>query len=234
MAVLIYDAKSQLRTQVGHVEADELLYADDTLLMDRSGGHAQAYMQCVHELGMEYGLSFNWGKLEVMTVGCADVIAKPDGSPVKHKQSMVYLGSLLSEDGYIDAELGRRIGAARADFDALSRVWRHAKVLRSDKVRIFDACVMSKFMYALHTAWLNAAARRRLDGFQARCLRAILSIQHSMHSRVSNTSFLAQAGAMKASVLLLQRQLDLFGRVATCTEAAPLRQSVMNPGATTL
>ena len=230
MTVLISDARVLLSERAGEVDTEELLYADDTLLIDRAGGHVQDYMECIHEIGAEYGLSFNWGKLEVLTVRCRDVIKTPDGSAVKNKASMVYLGSLLSEDGYTELELSRRIGAARADFDALRRLWSHANVPREDKLRVFNACVMSKLMYALHTAWLNVAARRRLDGFQARCLRRIVGIEHSYLSRVSNAEVLKVSGAKSASSTLLRSQLRLFGRVATCNAAANLRKELFEPG----
>ena len=119
MSVLISDARDLLEHKVGHSDAEELLYADDTLIIDSSGGHVQEYMRCVHSVGSGYGLAFNWGKLEVLTVKCNDSILKPDGTAVKHKNRMIYLGSILSDDGYAEKELGRRIGAARADFDAL-------------------------------------------------------------------------------------------------------------------
>ena len=39
----------------------DLLYADDTLLMDVRGNTVQQYMNCVGAVGAEYGLQFNWG-----------------------------------------------------------------------------------------------------------------------------------------------------------------------------
>ena len=55
----------------------ELLYADDTLLMDASGGSVEQYMRCVEEVGAEFGLTFNFSKLESMPVRCADVVQSP-------------------------------------------------------------------------------------------------------------------------------------------------------------
>ena len=89
-------------------------------------------------------------------------------------------------------------------------------------------------MYSLHTAWLSAAARRRLDGFQARCLRKTLGAQHSMISHITNVEVLERAGARKASVMLLEQQLRLFGRIAVCSEALPLRDCILRPGSLSL
>jgi hypothetical protein len=230
MTVLVTDAKHLLEEKVGPNEVRELLYADDTLLIDQSGGHVQEYMDCVHSIGAEYGLAFNCGRLEACTVNCKEVVLRPDGVRAKHKSSMVYLGSLLADDGRVEPELSKWIVATRVDFEALCRVWGHAGITRAQKLRILEACVMSKLMCALHTAWLTVAARRRLDGFQTRCLRRIVDILPSFLSRVPNAEVLRQAKLRRASALLLEQQLRLFGRVALSGDASAVRRACFEPG----
>ena len=58
---------------------DELVYADDTLLVGLEQQHVQAYMECIEAAGKNYGLSFNWRKLEVLQIQCEDKFYKPDG-----------------------------------------------------------------------------------------------------------------------------------------------------------
>ena len=100
---------------------------------------------------------------------------QPDGKEIQAKDSMIYLGSLLAADGGIDSELGRRIGLAQADFDTLQKIWKHSTLKRPKKLRIFEACVCTNLTYGLFTAAFTAKAKRRIDGFQARCLRKILN-----------------------------------------------------------
>ena len=38
----------------------------------------------------------------------------------------VVLGSILQGDGLVDCEVRRRIGIAKADFDALAKIWTHS------------------------------------------------------------------------------------------------------------
>jgi len=75
MAVLMHDAKELLATRgitlCSDFPANELLFADDTLLIDRDAEVLQTYMQCVSEVGKEYGLVFNLDKLELLSVGQA-------------------------------------------------------------------------------------------------------------------------------------------------------------------
>ena len=156
------------------------------------------------------------------------------GADVRQRESMVYLGASLSADGRVDSEVARRIGAARADFRTLQRVWAHASLAVKDKVRSYKACVVSSLTYSLQTAWLPVA-RRRLDGFHAKCLRRICNIPPSFISRVSNAGVLTRAGCnMKLSSRIRVQQLVLAGRCAAAPVGTPmkdaLKQSFGRPG----
>ena len=69
-------------------------------------------MQCVQKVGAEYGLELNLGKLEALTVKCDERILDSKGNCIKNKESVVYLGGLLSADRRTEHELNRRIGLA--------------------------------------------------------------------------------------------------------------------------
>ena len=45
----------------------ELLYADDTLLIDDSSDTLQKFMEAVKRAGQEYGLALNWKKTRSIT-----------------------------------------------------------------------------------------------------------------------------------------------------------------------
>ena len=234
MSVLMADARQALEASGHTLSADlafhDLLYADDTLLVDVHEATIQQFMDCVGLAGGEYGLTFNWSKLEALIVRTDATIRKPDGSAVAAKGAMVYLGGLLSGDGRIGPELGRRIGLAQADFRSLQRVWSHSALSHAKKLRIFETCVASRALYGLHTAWLNQSERRRLDGFHARCMRRILGIPAAFYSRISNAEVLRQAGTRALSASLLHRQLMYFAHISRRPAGSPLRDSVFEPG----
>ena len=239
MTVLIHDARAELSVRSGKQPHNtclgEILYADDTLLVDTHGGVAEEYMRCVSDVGLECGLALNPGKTEVLCCRCNDRIRTRDGADVTQRESMVYLGASLSADGRVDSEVARRIGAARSDFRTLQRVWAHASLAVKDKVRIYEACVVSSSTYGLQAAWLPVAARRRLDGFHAKCLRRICNIPPSFISRVSNADVLTRAGcSMKLSSRIRVQQLVLAGRCAAAPVGTPmkeaLQQSIGRPG----
>ena len=211
------------------------MYAGDSLLVDTHGGVAEEYMRCVSDVGLEYPLALNPGRTEVMCCRCNDRIRARDRADVRQRESMVYLGASLSADGRVDSEVARRIGAARVDFRTLQRVWAHASLAVKDNVRIYEACVVSSLTYGLQTAWLPVAARRRLDGFHANCLRRVCNIPPSFISRVSNADVVTRAGCnMKLSSRIRVQQLVLAGRCAAPPVGTPmkeaLQQSVGRPG----
>ena len=230
MTVLLHDAKRKAAPSLDpKLHVHELVYADDTLLLATSAHLAEEYMGAVQRAGLQYGLQFNWRKIEVLTVGVDACLSKPDGSPVPQRESMVYLGSAISDDGKIGSELSRRLGAARAEFDKLTKVWNHSTLTQQRKIRIFESCVVSKLLYCLHTAYLNKQENRRLDAFQARCLRKILRIPHSYISRVPNAVVLQRSGARLLSNSLLRKQLTFLGHVARKPGDDAVRLTVFQP-----
>ena len=86
----------------------------------------------------------------------------------------------------VDHELGRRIALAGADFKTLQLVLADADSSQVRKLRIYNTCIISRLVYGLHTVCMNKSSRRRLDGFQTRCLRKTLGVLPSLVSRVSN------------------------------------------------
>ena len=70
---------------------------------------------------------------------------------------------------------------------------------------------------------MRKADERKLDEFQARCLRQALRIPHSWESRVSNASVLAKAQHVKASISLQCKQFVYLGKVMRSDQDSPLR-----------
>jgi hypothetical protein len=130
--------------------------------------------------------------------------------------------SMTSDDYY--CELSRRLGAARKEFQTLSKIWSHANLSIQREVRIFDAFVTSKLLYCLHTAWLGKAELRKLDAVQACCLRRISGTPHSYMSRISNETVLHNTAQHKMSNILLQRQMTLMSKVAIQPDLDILRK----------
>jgi hypothetical protein len=150
--------------------------------------------------------------------------------PVCASPGMVYLGTVLSDSGTIDSELSRRIGQARSEFRSLSKVWRRSNLTRKRKLAIFRSLVEIKLLYSLSCCCLNVAQQRRLNGFQAKCLRQIMAIPSSFISRVSNKEVLRRAQYPEATALLMQSQLQILGKVIRAPATSQLHSCAFSPG----
>ena len=172
--------------------------------------------------------------LEMLTVRCQAQVSKPDGAVVENKDHLVFLGAMLNAIGQPGSELDRRLGAARGDFQTLQKIWSHARISTLKKVRIFEACILSKLLYCMHTTYLGKPARDKLDAFQAKFLRRLCGIQHAYYSRVSNNDVLHLARCVKLSSLLLQRQLILYGDIAGRPNSDALRKQAFESESTAI
>ena len=168
----------------------------------------------------------NWVKLEALCLRGAADLKQPDGTSIKTKASIVYLGSLLSADGRAGPELSRRLGLAHAEFGALQAIWGHSTMSRHGKVRVFSACVVPRLLYSILTMPLNAGELWRLDAFQARCLRRIARIPPSFFSRVASKTVLEICGQRMLSEQVVQQQVIYMGRLARRDSTDPGRAMI--------
>ena len=141
---------------------------------------------------------------------------------------MVYLGSTIHTDGKFGCEIGRKIGKAAATFRSLQSIWKRARISTKRKLQLFDCLVQSQLRYALAAAWLLKSDLRRLDGFQAGCLRRILRIPCSYVSRVSNQRVREQCGMQPFSKTVRRAQLQLLGQVITNERKRVLKQATFH------
>ena len=217
----------------GYVVCNDVLYADDTMLVSGSAVKIQLLLDFTIKVGKQYGLDLNWSKTVVMRINNDGLVLDPSLQPIKHVRQAVYLGGLLHINADSKPEVTRRLGEARGVFRALTKCWNHAGISKSRKLCLFDAIVVPKLLYNLESLWLLQADRHRLDSFQASCLRKILGIQHSYYSRVSNATVLTTARADRLSEALRTRQTQSYERICSLPNGSYLRSLVCQPGTST-
>lgn len=200
----------------------DLVYADDTLLIGTSAQYLRLFLLAVEASGKQYGLELHSGKFQLLQVQTTDAIVNANEQHILSSPSLVYLGSSLAADGRVGSELNRRIGIAKADFASLCKVWSHASLTQPRKVEIFKALIESRLLYGLSSACFTKAERRRLDGFQAKCLRQVVGVKTAYLSRVSNASVLERAQSLPASELLVRAQLLQLGKIIRAPRCSPL------------
>ena len=108
-------------------------------------------------------------------------------------------------------------------------MWSHTNLTQTWKLYIFDSCIVSKLLYGLVIASLNKSEYRRLDGFQARCLRRILKNPSAYYSRISNARVRKMAGKDILSQYLMNEQMILMGKLAFRDNEDVVRRSIFLP-----
>ena len=92
------------------------------------------------------------------------------------------------------------------------------------KIEFFRSLILSKLQYGIASAWLSKADLRRLDGFQARCLRKMLKVPPAFIPRISNERVCRMVDVQSFSKLVRATQLKLLGQVFMDPNKKQLRQ----------
>ena len=66
---------------------NELIYADDTLLIDSNDDTLQLFLDSIAHYGETYGLQLNWKKVELLPINSNPYILYGEGNPLEHKES---------------------------------------------------------------------------------------------------------------------------------------------------
>ena len=129
------------------------------------------------------------------------------------EDKFTYLGSTISSNLSLDAELNTRIGKAMTVMARLAkRVWDNTMLSINTKMRVYQACVLSTLLYGSESWTLYSRQERRLNAFHLRCLRRLLGI--TWQDRVTNINVLAMAGMPSMYAMLSQRRLRWLGHVS--------------------
>ena len=129
------------------------------------GVHARRYVlmfACTR-----FGLTINISKTKVMyTAPTGETYVDPDiyfyGSRIDVVKRFVYLGSTSTNDGFLDAEMERRISKASAALGKIEkRVWTNKDLTINTKLAVYKTCVLTTLLYAGET-WTPYRAQLKL------------------------------------------------------------------------
>ena len=101
-----------------------------------------------------------------------------DGELVEFVPSFTYLGSIISADGSIEAEITSRIGKAGGAMKRLSNApWKRRCISRQTKLRMYRALVFSVLLYGSETWNLTIRDCNRLNAFDMSCVRRLENVK---------------------------------------------------------
>ena len=139
-------------------------------------------MRVYIEVARSFGLKVSIKKTKLMVVGQAVQIEdraplKVGDNEVECVDQLTYLGSIISSNGLMDAEVDRRIANASKAFGALRpAVFNDRNLNVNTKRQVYQACVLSVLLYGSESWTLLRRHLNRLNAFHHRCVRNILGI----------------------------------------------------------
>jgi len=123
-----------------------------------------------------------------------------------------YLGSIISDNLSLDAEINKRIGKAAATSGRLTtRVWENPKLTIPTKMSVYNTCIVSTLLYGSETWTTYSKQERKLNSFHMSSLRRILGIHWS--DKITNIQVLESAWLPILYTLIRQHRLRWLGHV---------------------
>ena len=194
---------------------DERRYADDCTFIANSEDSLQHMMHRFVAATKVFSIIINMKKTKVMFLAYSPTTfpITVNDTLLPNIQSFKYLGSTVTSDCSIDKELDNRIQCASSSFGRLwKRLWSSHDTKVTTKIAVYNAVVLSTFLYGTALWTLYHRHITCLQRLQQRHLRAILQI--SYQQRVTNDEVLMRANAIDIEITLAKMQLRWAGHVA--------------------
>ena len=208
-------------------------YADDIALFSPSSEDLLSVLRILSKEAAKVGMSISWTKTKAMMISPSSAITTPmniDGELVEFVPSFTYLGSIISADDSIEAEITSRIGKAAGAMKRLSNaLWKRRCISRQTKLRMYRALVSSGLLYGSETWNLTIRDCNRLNAFDMSCLRRLENVKWYHHVR--NSTIRQQTKQHAVSITLTQRRLRWFGHLQRMPpESEVLKLHNFSPG----
>ena len=209
-------AHFRAKTKTTQILVRELLYADDSALVAHSAEEIQRIVDAFSDASKKFSLKINIKKTEVLyqpnSTRTREEDIMVDGNKLNSVPEFTYLGSTISSDGRIDAEIQRRMAKASASFGRLrQRLWNNHHVSTRVKGKIYRAIVLSTLLYGAKAWTVYRRQVKKLHAFMMRHLRSIMRL--TWKDKVTNKEILGQIGLPSMEDLLIKKNLLWTGHL---------------------
>ena len=204
-------------TKIEYSVIRDLLFADDCALAASSEEDLQTLCDSLADAARRFGLKISIDKTESMyQAPPRAVYQKPEimveGNKLKAVKNFKYLGSIVSDDHSMNAEIDARLVRANAAYNKLTkRLWRKSGIRLTTKIAVYKAAVLSSLLYGSEAWTLPRRLVRKLEKFHLNCLRKIAAIK--WFHKVPNYRVLEKCQIMSITSILDQNKLRWVGHV---------------------
>ena len=206
-------AQLKAKTKVHETTIRDMLFADDAAVTSHTEKELQCLVDRFYQACKDFGLTISLKKTDALSQDVDTPLAiYIDDYQLEVVHQFTYLGSTISDNLSLDAEISKRISKAATTLGRLTtRVWENPKLTIPSKMAVYNACIISNLLYGSETWTTYSKQERKLNSFHMRCLRRILGIHWS--DKVPNAQVLERAGLTTMFTLLRQRRLGWLGHV---------------------
>ena len=195
----------------------DLLFADDCALAACSQETLQQLCDCFSNAARTFGLTISIKKTGVLYQPARGNAYVPptiliEGKKLKAVEHFKYLGSLISNDASVDAEITARIAKATAAFGRLTkRLWKNRDIRLNTKISVYRSVVLTSLLFGCETWTLKKIHLARLEKFHQTTLRKIAKIK--WFHKVTNYEVLSRGKINRKQSMIEGAQLRWIGHV---------------------
>ena len=200
-----------------HLYLSTIEYADDQMLFTLSPAGIQEMLIFLTKTALPFGLRLAPKKCELICFHRPGTVNKNMLPVVKlgkkiipWKSSVIYLGSLFTDDGNSLAAVKHRICCAETIVKRLNpRVFRRRAVNNRLKGKFVGSAVVASLLCGLQHCSFGERERRCLDGYFLRLAKRVMHLSHDFH--LSYTVAEERLGVKRPSTLLAKERLRWIG-----------------------
>ncbi|KAI5747504.1 hypothetical protein M8J77_015356 [Diaphorina citri] len=154
----------------------EMAFADDLAILAKDATILQFNLNIWNEEMQRRGMTINVNKTKTMVISKNPVkhTINLNNQKVEQVSTFKYLGSVISEDGTIDAEINGRVAAATRCYYSMSRGFINKReVSKRTKVTVFKTVFRPTLTYSSETWTLITKHKSRLQAAEMKYLRRV-------------------------------------------------------------
>ena len=142
-------ARLRAKTKVRDVLIRDMLFVDDAAVATHTQEELQSLMDCFSLACHDFGLTISLKKTNVLGQDTeAPPVISIDDYELDAVCQFTYLGSTITDNLSLDAEIDKRIGKAASTLTRLTvRVWTSPKLDVKTNMAVYNVCVISTFLY---------------------------------------------------------------------------------------
>ena len=165
----------------------------------------------VKEESEKVGLKLNIQKTKIMASGPI-TLWQTDGETKETVSDFILGGSKITADGDCSHEIKRCLLLGRKAMTNLDSIFKSRDITLSTKVCILKAMAFLVVMYGCESWTVKKAECRRIDAFELRCWRRLLTVPWT--ARRSNQSILKEISpGCSLEGMMLKLKLQYFGHL---------------------